>query len=123
MSHFTYMETSFQNFEYLEKSLNKLTIPNYQKESSEIKQKSLIIDQSNNSNLTFAWNGEKYELISDLMLWKQPYTHETFLTAILKKYANEVIIGESSKIGFQPTELKQNMDGSNTIRFERWNND
>ena len=39
------------------------------------------------------------------------------------KYAGEVIIGESQKIGFQPIKYQQNGDGSNTLILERWNNE
>ena len=127
MSHFTHMKTSFQNFEYLEKALNKLNISNYRQENINIKsdtniqQIDLIIPQSNNYDLKFSWNGEEYELIADLMYWDNPYPVETLITSILDQYAKEVIVGESSKIGFQPIELKQNTDGSHTIKLERWN--
>ena len=40
-----------------------------------------------------------------------------------EKYAGEVIIGESQKIGFQPVKYQQNSDGSNTLVLERWNSE
>ena len=122
MSHFTHMKTSFQNFEYLEKALNKLNIPNKRIQKLNAKNMNLVIPQLNNHDLEFVWNNDEYELILDLMLWKHPYPIESFINLILEQYAKEVIIGETNKIGFQPVELKQNIDGSQTIKLERWNN-
>lgn len=119
MSHFTNIKTRFQNLLYLEKSLNKLNIIYEQKllADSNI---SLIISQSNNSNIEFIYNGKEYELKVDIPLWEQSYPFETFIDKISQKYAGEVIIGESQKLGFQPIEYKQNLDGSNTLILERW---
>ena len=44
-----------------------------------------------------------------------------FIDKISQQYAGEVIIGESQKIGFQPIKYKTNIDGSNTIILQRWN--
>jgi len=128
MSHFTHMKTHFQNLFYLKKALNKLNIEVEEKENvvnssnSELNNKSLIIPQSNGYNAEFAWNNQEYELIVDISFWEQPYPIETFIDKVSQQYANEVIIGESQKIGFQHIKSKQNIDGSNTLVLERWNN-
>ena len=81
----------------------------------------LVIPQSNNYDITFNWNGEEYELVLDASFWIQPYPVESFINKLSQHYANDVIITESQKIGFQPVKSKQHVDGSNTITLQRWN--
>ena len=125
MSHFTYMKTRFQNLFYLEKALTKLNIIYNQQNSSnqdfELSQKNLVISQSNGYNIEFCWNGKEYELMADLSFWDQPYPVQTFLDKVAQNYANESVIGESQKIGFQVTTSQKNVDGSQTLVLERWN--
>lgn len=121
MSHFTHMKTSFQNLTYLEKALNRLTIP-YQEQQNQMGAWNLVISQSNGYNIEFHWNGEEYELVADRSFWEQPYPMETFIDKIAQKYASENIIGESQKTGFQLIQNEPNVDGSNTLVLERWNN-
>lgn len=122
MSHLTYMKTRFQNFLYLEKALSKLNIVyNQQQSSSDLSQKNLVIPQSNGHEIEFCWNGKEYELVVDLSFWKQPYPVESFMDKVAQKYANENIINESQKIGFQVVNSQNNLDGSQTLVLERWN--
>ena len=129
MSHFTHMKTRFQNLFYLEKSLNRLNITHKQEKEiinnsdSKFYNVNLVIPQSNDYDIKFSWNGQEYELVADMSFWEQPYPVESFIDKISQQYAGEVIIGESQKIGFQPIEYKQNVDGSNTLVLERWNNE
>ena len=67
----------------------------------------LVIPQSNNYDITFNWNGEEYELVLDASFWIQPYPVESFINKLSQHYANDVIITESQKIGFQPVKSKQ----------------
>jgi hypothetical protein len=127
MSHFTNLKTSFKNLLHLENALNKLEIP-YKREkkliegnNSKIYNVNLIIPQSNNYDIIFNWNGEEYELVLDASFWIQPYPVESFINKLSQHYANDVIITESQKIGFQPIKSKQHVDGSNTITLQRWN--
>ena len=127
MSHFTNLKTSFKNLLHLENALNKLEIP-YKREkkviegnNSKIYNVNLVIPQSNNYDITFNWNGEEYELVLDASFWIQPYPVESFINKLSQHYANDVIITESQKIGFQPIKSKQHVDGSNTITLQRWN--
>lgn len=125
MSHFTHMKTSFQNLVYLEKALNRLNIEYKQHEktihSDSSSKTNLAIPQSNGYDIEFVWNGQVYELIVDISFWEQPYPIESFIDKVSKQYAGEVIIGESQKMGFQPVKYQQNVDGSNTVILERWN--
>ena len=127
MSHFTNLKTSFKNLLHLENALKKLEIP-YKREkkliegnNSKIYNVNLVIPQSNNYDITFNWNGEEYELVLDASFWIQPYPVESFINKLSQHYANDVIITESQKIGFQPIRSKQHVDGSNTITLQRWN--
>jgi len=127
MSHFTNLKTSFKNLLHLENALNKLEIP-YKREkkvieanNSKLYNVNLVIPQSNNYDITFNWNGEEYELVLDASFWIQPYPVESFINKLSQHYANDVIITESQKIGFQPIKTKQHVDGSNTITLQRWN--
>ena len=127
MSHFTNLKTSFKNLLHLENALNKLEIL-YKREkkviegnNSKLYNVNLVIPQSNNYDITFNWNGEEYELVLDASFWIQPYPVESFINKLSQHYANDVIITESQKIGFQPIKSKQHVDGSNTITLQRWN--
>ncbi|EED86141.1 predicted protein [Thalassiosira pseudonana CCMP1335] len=127
MSHFTNLKTSFKNLLHLENALNKLEIP-YKREkkvidsnNSKLYNINLVIPQSNNYDITFNWNGEEYELVLDASFWVQPYPVESFINKLSQHYANDVIVTESQKIGFQPIKSKQHVDGSNTITLQRWN--
>lgn len=122
MSHFTYMKTRFRNLLYLEKALSKLNITyNQQKASSNLSQTNLVISQSNGYNIEFCWNGKEYELVTDLSFWIQPYPVENFMNKVAQNYANETVISESQKIGFQVANSQKNSDGSQTLVLERWN--
>lgn len=125
MSHFTHIQTRFQNLFYLKKALDRLSIGNEEKIIDDFDSKlyniNLVISQSNGYDIEFSWNNQEYELVADMSFWEQPYPVESFIEKISQEYAGEVIIGESQKIGFQPIKYKQNNDGSNTLVLERWN--
>ena len=122
MSHLTYMKTRFQNLSYLEKALTKLNIVfNQQKSHPELSQHNLIIPQVNGHEIEFCWNGKEYELVVDLSFWNQPYPVQSFIDKVAQNYANENVIGESQKMGFQVINAQRNSDGSNTLVLERWN--
>ena len=121
MSHFTHMKTCFRNLTYLTKALNRLNIDYKEQEENITNSTNLVIPQSNGYDIEFVWNGDVYELVIDMSFWEQPYPVETFIDKVSKQYAGEVIIGESHKMGFQPIQYQQNIDGSNTVVLERWN--
>jgi len=108
MSHFTHIETRFQNLFYLEKALNKLDIAHTrQKKITKIDDSkshdidiNLRINQSNGYDIEFCWNGQEYELVADTSFWEQRDSISGFINNIAKQYAGEVIIGESQKNWF-----------------------
>jgi len=128
VSHFTHIETRFQNLFYLEKALNKLDIDytrtkkitNVHNSKSHDIDINLQISQSNGYDIEFSWNGQEYELVADTSFWEQRESIPGFINNIAKQYAAEVIVGESQKIGFQPIKYQQNEDGSNTVTLQRW---
>jgi len=126
MSHFTNIQTCFQNLFYLEKALNKLNIRNHRQQqilnvnTSSINDHNLLITQSNGHNIEFCWNGEEYELVVDVSFWEQSCPVETFIDKIGQQYASEVIIGESQKMGFELIKYQKNSDGSNSLVLQRW---
>ncbi len=120
MSHFRNIKTRFQNLGYLVKSLNLLNIGYQKYQKVEGSNENLIIEQSNNSNIEFAWNKNQYELVVDISFWAQPWTIENFMAKIANKYSKESLVVEAQKTGFESVEQIPNLDGSNTLVFERW---
>ena len=120
MSHFTNIQTCFQNLFYLEKALAKLEIPNFK--DTELSQTvGLVLPQGENSNIRFNWDGEAFALNVDSDYWNQKYSVNHFLAKVTQEYATEAIVGESQKQGFKPIEIKEYDDGSRTISLQRWN--
>ena len=100
MSHLTKTKTGFKNRLYLEKSLDKLKIPNF-KSNSITNPNDLILSKSNDTS--FHWNGQFFELNVDYDYWNQPYSVNHFLSRIKTEYATESLIVESNQYGFIPT--------------------
>ena len=120
MSHFTNIETCFQNLFYLQKALDKLEIPNF-KNDQVAKNKGLVLPQGESNNITFNWDGEAFALRVDSLYWNQKYSVNHFLARVTQEYATETIIGESQKQNFKPVDIKEHDDNSRTISLQRWN--
>jgi len=127
MSHFSHIKTRIQNLNYLENALNRLgiifeknnkTLQGYQSQTYNV---NLVIPQKNGYDIGFNWNGEEYELIVDLSFWNQSWSLETFMEKLSQAYANETILAESAKQGFQQIKQTTSNDGSITLVLERWN--
>jgi hypothetical protein len=80
----------------------------------------VVIEQSNDYDLGFSWNGQEYELVTDLQYWQQPLSVEGFLQKITQGYALETVLNESAKQGFAVTEQQKNEDGSVRLVVQRW---
>ena len=123
MSHFTTVKTRFRDINYLEKALANLMIKNIKENNlndSNCSINRLIIPQANGHNIQFSWNGYEYELIFDASFWEQSHPVESFINNIAQEYANETIISESQKEGFQPLNYNLNLNGSKTVVLQRW---
>ncbi len=127
MQHFSYLKTSITDLLYLKKVLHKLNIlfkeekQNIEQSKSNISNVKLVIPQSNGYNIEFNWNGHEYELPADRSFWEQSYSPETFIDKIAQKYAYEVIVEESQKIGFKKINADETSENVTTIVLERWN--
>jgi len=113
MSHLTKMKTGFKNRLYLERSLDKLKIPNFKSNSND-----LILSKSNDTS--FNWNGQFFELNVDYDYWNQPYSVNHFLSRIKTEYATESLIVESNQYGFTPIQFENNCPGHRTVTLQRW---
>lgn len=126
MSHFSSIKTQIRNLESLQASLSNLGIKwkngpspvrGYQGQTTPAQ---VVIEQENNYDIGFAWNGQEYELVADLQYWQQPWTVDGFLQRVTQGYALQTVLNESSKQGFSVTEQTQNEDGSIRLVVQRW---
>ena len=128
MSHFSKVKTSLRDLETLKLTLSDLEIA-WQTNSQVIRgynnqthRAELVITQPNNNHdIGFCWNGKEFELVSDLQFWDQKYSVESFLDKVSQRYAYNSIINESSRKGFQATEMTNQEDGSIRLVINRWN--
>lgn len=126
MSHFTKIKTKLYNLETLKKSLSDLnidwtaqtmTVRGYQNTTHEAE---LVIQQDNQHDIGFKWNGTEYELVTDLMFWSQSSSVDKFLNRINQRYAYNSIIGVSEKEGFNFTQTETAEDGSIRLVLRRF---
>ena len=127
MSHFTNIKTQLRNLTSLKSALNDLdvdwkegsaTVRGYQGNSHTAQ---LVVEQKNNYDIGFSWNGEEYELVADLQYWQQPLSVDGFLQRITQRYAYHTVVNESSNKGFQVAQEEKNQDGSIRLVLQRWN--
>ena len=126
MSHFSNIKTKIRNLTALKTSLTNLGI--YWKEGprtvrvyqGQTLTAEVVVEQANNYDIGFSWNGQEYELVADLQYWQQPLTVDGFLKQVTKGYALETILQESAKQGFQVAEQTNNQDGSIRLVVQRW---
>lgn len=126
MSHFTKIKTKLYNLETLKKSLSDLNIE-WTSEEQEIRgykeqrqNVELVVRQKNNYDLGFKWNGAEYELITDLMFWKQPYSIDKFLNHVNQRYAYNSIIEASEKQNFDFVKAENSKNGTMRVVLRRY---
>jgi len=126
MSHFSNIKTKIRNLTALKTSLTNLGIDwkegpravrGYQGQTLTAE---VVVEQANNYDIGFSWNGQEYELVADLQYWQQPLTVDGFLKQVTKGYALETILQESAKQGFQVAEQTNDQDGSIRLVVQRW---
>lgn len=127
MSHFSNIKTKIRNLDSLKSALSDLDIDwkagsapirGYQGQTRDAE---VVVEQDNNYDFGFSWNGSEYELIADLQYWQQPLTVEGFLRKVTQRYAYHTVVTETSKQGFQISEEQKNEDGSIRLVVQRWN--
>ncbi len=126
MSHFTQLQTEFRDLENLTKALGDLnlnhergtvTVRGYQ---GQTRTAQVVLRQENQHDVGFAWNGQAYEMITDLQYWQQPWTVERFLAKVRQRYAYNTVRTECEKQGFQLTTQEVNQDGAVRLVLQRW---
>lgn len=126
MSHFSNIKTQIRNLTALEAALTDLGIDwksgpspvrGYQ---GQTRTAEVVIEQDNNYDIGFSWNGQEYELVADLQYWQQPLSVDGFLNRVTQRYAFQTVMQETAKQGFQVAEQQQNADGSIRLVVQRW---
>jgi hypothetical protein len=126
MSHFSNIKTQIRNLSSLKTSLSELGIDWKAGPSSvrgyqgQTRTAEVVIEQNNNYDIGFSWNGQEYELVADLQYWQQPWTVEGFLQRVTQSYAFHTVVSESVKQGFEVAEQQKNEDGSIRLLVQRW---
>ncbi len=126
MSHFSNIKTKIRNLSALKTSLSNLGI-DWKEGPREVRgyqgqtlTAEVVVEQDNNYDIGFRWNGQEYELVADMQYWQQPLSVEGFLKQVTQGYALETILQESAKQGFQVAEQEKNQDGSIRLVVQRW---
>lgn len=126
MSHFSNIKTKIRNLNSLQEALNSLDIEwkagplpvrGYQGQTHNAE---VVIEQDNNYDIGFSWNGQEYELVADLQYWQQPLSVDGFLQRVTQNYAYHTVVSESTKQGFQIAQQQKNEDGSIRLVVQRW---
>ena len=126
MSHFSSIKTKIRNLDSLRAALTDLGVDwkngpaivrGYQGKTH---QADLVVEQGNNYDFGFSWNGSEYDLVADLQYWQQPLTVEGFLRQVTQRYAYHTVVNESANQGFTITEQEKNQDGSIRLVVQRW---
>ncbi|NJL01354.1 MAG: DUF1257 domain-containing protein [Spirulinaceae cyanobacterium SM2_1_0] len=126
MSHFSNIKTQIRNLESLQAALTDLgmdwksgpsPVRGYQGKTQTA---AVVVEQNNDYDIGFSWNGQEYELVADLQYWQQPLSVDGFLKQLTQRYAYRTVLGETAKQGFQVAEQQVNADGSLRLVVQRW---
>ena len=126
MSHFSNIKTKIRNLNSLKAALNDLKVDwkngpgivrGYQGQTHKA---DVVVEQQNNYDFGFSWNGSEYELVADLQYWQQPLTVDGFLRQVTQRYAYHTVVNETANQGFSITEQDKNHDGSIRLVVQRW---
>ena len=118
MSHFSCITTKFYNARVLKKRLSDLDITwvASNKKAQDYKTKmyelEIIIRQESKYDISFRWNGNEYELVTDLMFWSQDFSVVKFLNRISQRYAYNLLMETSETKGIQLTQIETAEDGT-----------
>ena len=126
MSHFSNIKTKIRNLDSLKTALRDLgidwkegteSIRGYQGQTREA---AIVVEQDNNYDFGFSWNGSEYELVADLQYWQQPLTVDGFLKKVTQRYAYHTVLEATTNQGFEISEQQKNQDGSIRLVLQRW---
>ncbi len=126
MSHFSNIKTQIRNLSSLQAALTDLeidwkpgprTVRGYQ---GQTRSAEVVVEQDNNYDIGFSWNGTEYELVADLQYWQQAWSVDGFLNRVTQRYAYQTVVAQTAKQGFQVAEQQKNQDGSIRLVVQRW---
>ena len=126
MSHFSNIKTKIRNLDSLKAALKDLKVDSKDGSGTvrgykgETRQAQIVVEQANDYDFGFSWNGSEYELVADLQYWQQPLTVDGFLRQVTQRYAYHTVVGATSDRGFSITEQEKNQDGSIRLVVQRW---
>jgi hypothetical protein len=126
MSHFSNIKTQIRNLASLQAALTDLGIDwksgprSVRGYRGQTRSAEVVIEQKNDYDIGFSWNGKEYELVADLQYWQQPLSVDGFLKQVTQRYAYQAVMQETAKQGFQVAEQQQNKDGSIRLVVQRW---
>jgi hypothetical protein len=126
MSHFSNIKTQIRNLTSLESALTDLGVDwkagprSVRGYKGQTRNAEVVIEQENDYDIGFSWNGKEYELVADLQYWKQPLSVDGFINRVTQRYAYHTVIEETAKQGFQVAEQQKNEDGSIRLVVQRW---
>ena len=126
MSHFSNIKTKIRNLDSLKSALKDLNV-DFKDGSGIVRgykgkthKADVVVEQVNNYDFGFSWNGSEYELVADMQYWQQPLTVEGFLRQVTQRYAYHTVVNETANQGFNITEQENNQDGSIRLVVQRW---
>lgn len=126
MSHFSNIKTQIRNLDSLKAALTELgvdwksgprSVRGYQ---GQTRKAEVVVEQRNDYDIGFSWNGQEYEMVADLQYWQQDLSVEGFLKRVTQSYAYHTVVNETSNQGFQVAEQQKNEDGSIRLVVQRW---
>lgn len=130
-SHFTSIETQLFNKQTLLKALKDMGIKSKalkqdgqqieaRGHKGEIIMADIVIPQQNNYDVAFCYNGESYELVTDLQFWQQAMPVDAFMEKVNQRYAINNLIDTSSEDGFNVDNIVTARDGTVTLEMSRY---
>mmetsp|Transcript_106359 Transcript_106359/g.166056 ORF Transcript_106359/g.166056 Transcript_106359/m.166056 type:complete len:186 (+) Transcript_106359:77-634(+) len=130
MSHFSNIKTKFLDKVMLAKSLRDLgydaveadgdrTLPvrGYQGAEEEAQ---IVVEQDNNHDIGFKFNGKEFELVSDLDFWQASMPVNKFLETLSKRYAINTILNRAEAENFNVANLEEDATGKVTMKLQRF---
>lgn len=130
MSHFSKIQTELKDEKTLVSALKDLNIPvivaegvtqtvrGYKGDTVEAQ---MVIPQNNGMDIGFAYDGNSYEMVSDLAYWDQEVSVERFMQKLKHQYSVNTVLTQGETEGFKVNEKVVNkVDGSVEITLTRW---
>lgn len=126
MSHFSQIKTKIRSLPALESALTDLGLDwksgpqpviGYRGQTQTA---ALVVEQDNGYGVGFSWNGQEYELVTDLDFWQQAWSVDRFLNMVTQRYAYHTVLNTTQSQGFQVAEESKAEDGSIRLVVQRW---